>query len=52
MGCNGAAQIYGQLTGGRHNGVAWIYGQLAGGQSVIDPCYTVTPPLSMEHTSM
>ena len=26
------------------NSVAWIYGQLVGGQSVIDPCYTITPP--------
>ena len=45
--CNGVAWIYGQLVGGRCNGVAWIYGQLAGGQSVIDPCYTVTPHKSI-----
>ena len=31
----------------RCNSVAWIYGQLAGGQSVIDPCYTVTPHKSI-----
>ena len=45
--CNGVAWIYGQLEGGRCNGVAWIDGQLAGGQSVIDPCYTVTPHKSI-----
>ena len=32
---------------GRCNDVAWIYGQLVGGQSVIDPCYTVTPHKSI-----
>ena len=37
---------------GRCNGVAWIYGQLTGGQSVIGPCYTITPPLSIDHRSM
>ena len=50
MGCNGVAWIYGQLMG-RCNGVAWIYDRLTL-QLTIDPCYTITPPLSIDHRSM
>ena len=34
------------------SGVQGIYAQLLGIQSAIDPCYTVTPPLPINHGSM
>ena len=52
MGCNSVAWIYGQLTGWRCNGVAWIYDRLIPCQFTINPCYTVTPSLPIDHRSM
>ena len=52
--CSGIQCIYAQLQGAN---LPWvyvhcaIYAQLVG-QSVIDPCYTITPPLPLDHISL